>query len=69
MGGGSGVEGGCVEDDSSVVLGGWLVGEEEGSLSTKISGEILSDGWFVQGTWWFRRGTRGSAHPVAAWNT
>ena len=41
----SGVEEGCVEGGSSVVLGSALVGGREGSLSTKIiSGEILSDG-------------------------
>ena len=66
--GGSEVEGGCVEDNSSATLGGSLVGGGGGSLSTKISGEILSDGRFVQGAWRFR-GIRGSAHPVAAWNT
>jgi len=37
------VEEDCVED-SSVVLGGSLVEEEGGSLSTKISKEISSDG-------------------------
>jgi len=62
------VEEDCVED-SSVVLGGSLVEEEGGSLSTKISKEISSDGWFVRGAWWFREGTREFAHPVAAGQT
>ena len=62
------VEEDCVED-SSVVLEGSLIEEEGGTLSTKISKEILSDGWFVRGAWWFRGGTREFAHPVAAWKT
>ena len=44
--GGSEVEGGCVEGDSFVVLGGSLVGG--GPLPTKISEDILNYGWFVR---------------------
>jgi hypothetical protein len=72
---GSELEGGCVESDSSVVLGGSLVGEEDSSLSTRVSRDLLSDGRSVRGAWWFRvcrdfrGGTRGSAHPVAVWHT
>lgn len=65
--GGAEVEGGCVEGGSLVVLGGSLVGEKENSLSTEISGRILSDGWSVRRAWRFR-GLRGSAHRIAVWN-